>query len=100
MIKMILDDGNGVNKVIPIRDVSVSNETENELLYALGTLYYIAKDLGHLYVAGSIASAEDALLAEIRRAGKPVDEIWASNREDKLQRFLDGYQSGGNDEQN
>lgn len=98
MIKMILNDGNGVNKVIPIRDVLVSEATENELLYALGALYYIAKDLGHPYVAGSIASAEDALLAEVRKDGKPVDEIWASGREDKLQRFLDGYQSGGNDE--
>ena len=98
MIKMILNDGNGVNKVIPIRDVLVSKATENELLYALGALYYIAKDLGHPYVAGSIASAEDALLAEVRKDGKPVDEIWASGREDKLQRFLDGYQSGGNDE--
>ena len=98
MIKMILNDGNGVNKVIPIRDVLVSEATENELLYALGALYYIAKDLGHPYVAGSIASAEDALLAEVRKEGKPVDEIWASGREDKLQRFLDGYQSGGNDE--
>jgi len=98
MIKMILNDGNGVNKVIPIRDVLVSKATENELLYALGTLYYIAKDLGHPYIAGSIASAEDALLAEVRKEGKPVDEIWASGREDKLQRFLDGYQSGGNDE--
>ena len=83
MIKMILNDGNGVNKVIPIRDVLVSKATENEL---------------HPYIAGSIASAEDALLAEVRKEGKPVDEIWASGREDKLQRFLDGYQSGGNDE--
>ena len=31
MIKMILNDGNGVNKVIPIRDVLVSKATENEL---------------------------------------------------------------------
>ncbi len=44
-----------------IKDIRVEGATDDELLYSIGVLTFIAKDLGHPFVAGQLAQAEDAL---------------------------------------